>query len=134
MATSSSNELPPLQQALPHLASAVQTFFSIAFSISKRLLSISQKLAYPATALAPLSWSAFLYIIAPATTLVQVLLELFILLPVRSAAYFLDLIYPAYVFIGVAVIVGSFLGWIAKFIAQQTMDVVEDSLEEKTQS
>lgn len=134
MATSSSNELPPLQQALPHLASAIKTILSFTLSFSKRLLSLSQSLAYPATALAPLSWSAFLYIIAPITTLVQVLLELLVLLPVRGVAYFLDLIYPAYVFLGVAVIVGSFLGWIAKFVTQQTMYIVEDSLEEKKQT
>lgn len=93
------------------------------------MFSLTRSITYPVTTLAPIPWNVLLYLSAPFIVLAQILLEVFILAPARVTAYFLDLVYPIYVFLGIAVITGAFLGLIARTVTTHAMHAVEPKIE-----
>ncbi|KIK01722.1 hypothetical protein K443DRAFT_550095 [Laccaria amethystina LaAM-08-1] len=86
--------LPQLESAFAFLIQALK--FGSRFS---RLISIT------------------LYVIAPVTTFLELVVTLFITTPYHAAAYLLEALYPIYVFLGVAVITGGLLGIMGRVVS-----------------
>ncbi|KAJ3785390.1 hypothetical protein GGU10DRAFT_354964 [Lentinula aff. detonsa] len=59
-------------------------------------------------------FSISLYILAPVTVFMQVLLDVFLLMPYNMVIYLVDAMYPVYVFCGVACITGVIVGVLAR--------------------
>lgn len=128
LAAPSDPDLPPIAAALdyfPLVASvAVRTthsFFRFTSWLVRTTLSYSGLVV-----LSPLAsvLSASLYIFAPVIVFAQVLLDIFVFTPYGLAVYFVDAMYPVYVFCGVAcitgVIIGGFARWLVSWITEQS--------------
>lgn len=128
VAPTSDPDLPPIAAALdyfPLVASvAVQTTRSL-FRFTSWLVRTT--LSYSGlVVLSPFAsvLSASLYIFAPVIVFAQVLLDIFVFTPYGLAVYFVDAMYPVYVFCGVAcitgVIIGGFARWLVSWITEQS--------------
>lgn len=127
-APTSDPDSPPIAAALnyfPLVASvAVQTirsFFQLTSWLVRATLSYSGLVV-----LSPLAsvLSASLYILAPVIVFSQVLLDIFVFTPYDLVVYFVDAMYPVYVFCGVAcitgVIIGGFARWLVSWITEKS--------------
>ncbi|KAJ3751250.1 hypothetical protein DFH05DRAFT_1386468 [Lentinula detonsa] len=94
-----------------YFAKTARSLFRFASWLLRRTLS------YPSTIiLSPLAilFSISLYILAPVTVFMQVLLDVFVLMPYNMVIYLVDAMYPVYVFCGVACITGVIVGVLAR--------------------
>ncbi|TRM70569.1 hypothetical protein BD626DRAFT_554543 [Schizophyllum amplum] len=116
---------PPLDlsKALPYLTAAYR-FSASALASSARLsyrLSKSTALLLHTSFFSHLV-AATLYLCAPAIVFVSLILQAFVLAPYRTVAWVLELVYPVYVLVGVACIVGGIVGGVARLGAQFAVD------------
>ena len=106
---------PPILQIAPILS----RFFSTALS-TLRLLFLSVR------ALSPLP--LFLYVLAPFLVFSATLIDLLVWSPLRIITNILTVLYPVYVFVGVALISGAILGVSGRFLTRAlTTIVIADS-------
>ncbi|KAL0577283.1 hypothetical protein V5O48_004711 [Marasmius crinis-equi] len=119
----------PLSQAL--------TFLPVLGSlIWQGILSTLSILYYPLSflrlpILAPLA--ILLYVFAPAIVFVQILLEVIIYTPYRVLVYLSDVVYPLYVFCGVACITGVLAGGFGRAMASWTTVVIVTLTEQENE-
>ncbi|KAF9031357.1 hypothetical protein BDZ89DRAFT_1063982 [Hymenopellis radicata] len=107
--SASPSGVPPLEALLP-LASQSLSLLTSAFAFLIHSLKwLFTKVTYPVILLTPLY-----YILAPFVVLAQVSLDFLVFTPYRVIVYFLDLVYPIYVLVGVACIVGLMVGGLGR--------------------
>ncbi|KAF8920827.1 hypothetical protein CPB85DRAFT_513591 [Mucidula mucida] len=107
--STSPSGLPSLESLLP-LASQSLSLLTSAFAFFIHSLQwLFTKITYPVIILTPLY-----YILAPFVVLAQVSLDFLVFTPYRVIVYFLDLVYPIYVLVGVACIVGLMVGGLGR--------------------
>jgi hypothetical protein len=110
---------------------AIQTARSLLFFSGWLIQSLRNTLStllYPSfIIISPITLvlSALLYILAPATVLAQVILDILVFTPYHFAVYLVDLIYPIYVFCGVACIIGVIIGYVAQWVVLWAAEIVK---------
>ncbi|KAK7058625.1 hypothetical protein VNI00_002261 [Paramarasmius palmivorus] len=116
-------EQTPLGQALlflPVLGSFI--WRSISYTL-QTLAWIIQKCIYPFIALSP--HPILLYILAPFTVFIQIVLSILVVSPYRVLLYFSDVFYPVYVFCGVACITGGLVGVLGRVLTYLVIGMVQ---------
>ncbi|KAK7045265.1 hypothetical protein R3P38DRAFT_2883270 [Favolaschia claudopus] len=108
----SSNTDPALVRALPYITSALSALGSLTLSLLLTLYAalafLANVIAHPIIFLSP--FPLLLYLLAPLFIFIQLLLEVLVHAPYRATLYVADVVYPAYVFVGVACITGALVG------------------------
>ncbi|KAL1749294.1 hypothetical protein HDZ31DRAFT_59578 [Schizophyllum fasciatum] len=116
---------PPLDlaKALPYLAAAYRWSASVALASARLAYRFSKSAALLVhTSFFSHIVSATLYLCAPVIVFSSLLFQAFVLAPYRTLLWVLDLVYPAYVVVGIACIVGAIVGGIARLAAQFAVD------------
>jgi hypothetical protein len=121
-----SSDSPPIARLLPFISTTFSFITSSIFSVLPTaygvLSLVSSLLLAPILAfaslldLSPLVW-IFLYTIAPFVSVLQIALDVFVRTPYAAAAYVFDVLSPIYVFCGVAIIIGSLIGFGGRIIS-----------------
>ncbi|KAJ7587360.1 hypothetical protein C8J56DRAFT_786377 [Mycena floridula] len=124
MSTTISSSLPtvspaPLAQAIPYISWTFSSIWSAFLALGRLVVTSTQFLQI----FSPLP--VVLYLAAPLIVFIQILLEFTVFLPWSALLTLLDVLYPAYVFVGVACITGGLLGYVARFITGIAVDMVE---------
>jgi hypothetical protein len=97
---------PPISAILPLLSSAFSTGFSAISYISGFLRTISRSLLSPLLAIIAIA----VYILAPIIISSQILFDILVRIPFRTAVYVSEALYPIYAFLGVACLFGIMIG------------------------
>lgn len=114
--------ISPISRILPYVSSA--------FSASKYAVSLIASLFKPLLRLSPLP--IVLYVIAPVTVFLNLVVTIFIRSPYDGLMYLLDALFPLYVFCGVACITGGLLGLTARILCRVTIHLIRRGEEEPT--
>jgi len=116
MSTVAEGTPPPLEQITPYLKSSLTAAISFT-SVLLRLFGYGFSVVSKATKFfSPLP--IILYLSAPLTVFLDAVMEIFIRWPYAIVLYLLDILYPVYVFVGVACIVGSLVGITGRIMSQ----------------
>ncbi|KIK63807.1 hypothetical protein GYMLUDRAFT_454921 [Collybiopsis luxurians FD-317 M1] len=122
-ATATDPDLAPISVIIQHvpiiLSYTARTVISFCYFAS---WVIRSTLSYPTLLLLPPAGfilSITFYLFAPVIVFFQVLLDVLVFTPYNLALYFLDAVYPLYVFCGVASITGILIGLLAKRLVVQ---------------
>ncbi|KAG6811608.1 hypothetical protein H0H92_006623 [Tricholoma furcatifolium] len=116
MATTETAPPLPLERILPWIVSASSKAIGIANFFLELTLRFFSPLAIT------------LYIFAPVTVLVGILQDVFLRWPYTAALYLLDAFYPIYVLVGVACIVGLFIGGVGRLVTILLVDLVTSKM------
>jgi len=108
-----STDTPPILQLLPFLSASLSTLSSVLSYIFWVALSAVAYLITPLTLLA----SALAYIFAPPILLLRALVDILVITPYHVTVYIFQALYPVYVFVGVACIIGAVIGLLARTLA-----------------
>ncbi|KAK1233055.1 hypothetical protein PQX77_003782 [Marasmius sp. AFHP31] len=125
---SAESSTPPWQET--PLAQALTFLPVLGAFLWKSTLYILQTLVYYPLSilripvLAP--FAILLYVFAPAIVFVQVILDVVVFIPYRACVYFVDALYPLYVFCGVACITGVLIGGLGRALASWTTMIAMD--------
>jgi len=98
----------PISRILPYISSA----FSASKYVSGLIVSLFQTLLH----LSP--FPIILYVIAPLTVFLDLVVAIFIRAPYNGVIYLLDALFPLYVFCGVACITGGLLGLTGRILCR----------------
>ncbi|KIM42050.1 hypothetical protein M413DRAFT_27575 [Hebeloma cylindrosporum] len=110
----------PISRILPYLSSL--------FSASKHAFNLTVSLVKSLLRLSPLP--IVLYAIAPVTVFLDLVVAIFILAPYNAAVYLLDVLFPLYVFCGVACITGGLLGLTGRILCRVVINLIRRREEE----
>jgi hypothetical protein len=116
----SSTDAAPLSQAL--LAASQSA--SYAFVVVRGLSGAASKFFSLILILSPLP--IILYALAPVLVFLQLAFSIVVLLPYHTFLYLVDVLYPLYVFFGVACIAGALIGLSGRILAAILTAVVLD--------
>ncbi|KAL1692139.1 hypothetical protein GGG16DRAFT_112459 [Schizophyllum commune] len=112
---------PPLDlsKALPYLLATYRWSLRTTLAVSHLAYRLSKSAALLAhSSVFSHVVSATLYLCAPLIVFASVVLQAFVIAPYNTITWILDLVYPVYVLVGVACIVGGIVGGIARLAAQ----------------
>ena len=98
----------PISRILPYISSA--------FSASKYVFGLIVSLFQTLLHLSP--FPIILYVIAPLTVFLDLVVAIFIRAPYNGVLYLLDALFPLYVFCGVACITGGLLGLTGRILCR----------------
>ncbi|KAJ6517700.1 hypothetical protein DFH09DRAFT_1373013 [Mycena vulgaris] len=103
---------PALARALPYVKYGASIILSSSLVVFRACFTtlrfIARIVTHPIVFLSP--FPLLLYILAPIIVFVQILLDVAVYSPYRAVVYMADAFHPAYVFLGVACIVGALVG------------------------
>ncbi|TFY68770.1 hypothetical protein EVG20_g3428 [Dentipellis fragilis] len=111
---------PPILQLLPLLSRTFSASVSASSYIARNASSALSLFLTPLTLMLP----AVLYVFAPFIVTSQILLDAFVVIPYRVTVYILQVVYPLYVFVGVACICGALLGFGARQVVKGIVWVI----------
>lgn len=100
--------ISPISRILPYISSA--------FSASKYVFGLIVSLFQTLLHLSP--FPIILYVIAPLTVFLDLVVAIFIRAPYNGVLYLLDALFPLYVFCGVACITGGLLGLTGRILCR----------------
>jgi hypothetical protein len=107
---------PPISRVLPLAVTIGSAILSVITSIprtARNSFAVLSAFSTPVLAvlftLTPLLW-ILLYLISPLVAFLELVLDLFVSKPYAVAVYVFNLLSPAYIFCGVAVIIGCLIG------------------------
>ena len=104
----------PISRIFPYISSG--------FSATKYAFSLIASLFNFLLRLSPLP--IVLYVIAPVTVFLDLVVAIFIRAPYNGVLYLLDALFPLYVFCGVACITGGLLGLTARILCRVIINLV----------
>ena len=113
-----------IQSAYPYFRSAFSFLIPATLALYRVLVQIASKVFKPIILLSPIP--VVLYILAPVFAFCNVLLDVLVLMPIKTILYLLDAFYPLYVFCGVACITGCLLGLGAKYMSNVLVKMVTE--------
>ena len=128
-ATATDPDLAPISVIIQHVpivlsytARTVISFWSFASWVIRSALSYPTLLLLP-----PVGFilSIIFYLFAPFIVFFQVLLDVLVFTPYNLVLYFLDAVFPLYVFCGVASITGILIGLLAKRLVFQINEIAK---------
>jgi hypothetical protein len=108
-------EMSPISRILPYISSA--------FSASKYAFKLTASLFKSLLRLSPLP--IVLYVIAPVTVFLDLIVAVFIRAPYNGVIYLLDALFPLYVFCGVACITGGLLGLTGRILCRIVINLIQ---------
>ncbi|XP_006455677.1 hypothetical protein AGABI2DRAFT_210160 [Agaricus bisporus var. bisporus H97] len=121
-ATEASPALLPL--LFPYILSTLHKATHLTLLLYKNLFTFLTFLS-KTTLLSPLS-----YILAPLLTFTSIVFSLTFRVPYSFVSWFLDAVFPLYVFCGVACIVGGLLGYCGRLISRNMIKAVTEEYTE----
>jgi hypothetical protein len=125
MATPATAAVPPaLQQLLPFVVSGGSALFSGISLIFRSLIHLVSASSRSILIFSPLP--IVFYLLAPIFVFLQVVTDIFVVLPYRTALALLDVFYPVYVFCGVACITGALVGLSGRLLTAILVEVAHD--------
>jgi polyferredoxin len=115
---------PGLQQLLPYVISGGSVLFSGILLVFRSLIHLVSASSRSILIFSPLPVA--LYLLAPAFVFLQVTTDLFMVLPYRIVLAFLDVVFPLYVFCGVACITGALVGFSGRLLTSILVEAARD--------
>jgi hypothetical protein len=115
---------PALQQLLPYVVSGGVALFSGISVVFRSLIHLISASSRSIFIFSPLPF--VFYLLAPAFVFLQLVANVFVVLPYRTTLSLLDVFYPIYVFCGVACIAGGLVGLSGRLITGMLVEAAHN--------
>ncbi|KAK2459463.1 hypothetical protein APHAL10511_008523 [Amanita phalloides] len=122
---------PPaaIRRAYPYLKTALSFLIPTTIALYRLLAQLASKFSKPILFLSPIP--IIFYLISPIVVFCDVVLDLLIWTPLRTAIYLFDALYPVYVLGGVACITGCLLGLLGRYMSDTLVKFVMEIVPQK---